>query len=46
MAVMKGGGYVEGRPKNLVKVLVSTQSMPQHPETRLVRGTEVKESNR
>ena len=43
---LSGDKNIEPTPKKLVKVLVSTQSMPQHPGTRFVRGIEVKESNR
>ena len=30
MAIMKGGGYVQGRPKKLVKDKVSTPYSPRH----------------
>ena len=30
MAIMKGGGYVQGRPKKLVKDKVSTRYCPRH----------------
>ena len=44
---LSGDQNIEPTPKKLVKVLVSTPNMPQHPGTRgTVRGIEDKESNR
>ena len=43
---LNGERNIESKPKKLVKEMVRTRRILQHPETRLVRNIEVREDNR